>query len=138
MFCRCPRPIPFNIYIDNLLDRRECTLRRVTSDEAGERELLVAWRVGLLFKGALTSRKSKPMGTSGSLEVSKGKSCTQERIFPCNSVSRALTVQGAVLQKKAHMLADNKLNMCQQGTLIAMKADYCCVLKRPQIADLRN
>lgn len=131
MFFRCPRPILFNIYINNLLDRRECTLSRVTSDEAGERDLLVAWRVGLLFKGTLASRKSRPMGTSGSLNVSNAKSLHPGQNNSMQQCKQGTDCTGSSSAEKGAHAGGQQTEHVSARHLIAMKADYCSVLKRP-------
>lgn len=102
LLLRCHGAIPFDFFIDDLLDGKEGPISEVTCDILQVRELLPAWRVVLLFKGTLTRWRSRLTGTSASLKMSNANSCTQERITPHNTASREPTEQGTILQKRTH------------------------------------
>lgn len=101
LLLRCHGAIPFDFFIDDLLDGKEGPISKVTYI-LQVRELLLAWRVELLFKGTLTRWRSRLTGTSASLKMSNANSCTQERITPHNAASRESTEQGIILQKRTH------------------------------------
>lgn len=84
---------------------------------------MLAWRAELLFRGTLTSWRSRLTGTSACLKISNANSCTQERKNFTQQFKQDTECRGKnSAEKDTYILADNKLNICQQGILTAKEA----------------